>query len=80
MVFFFIPQKLKVPYPGKKISTSINDWENNAAYWEKSKQGEMLSDKCDSFHTVSSWWVLGHTAQPQGNFTIYTLTNVWKQY
>ena len=57
----------------KKISPLINDWENNIAYWEEAKQSEALAGKCDSFHTVNSWWVWDQTAQPQENVAIYIL-------
>ena len=38
----------------KKISALINDWENNIAYWEESKQSKALVGKCNSFHRWAS--------------------------
>ena len=50
-----------------------NDWENNVAYLEESKQSKALAGKCDSFHTVNSWWVWGSASQPQKQFGFYIL-------
>ena len=54
----------------------INDWEDNIAYWEESKESEASTNKCDSFY-CKNWWVWGQAAQPQKNFEIYTFIYVY---
>ena len=57
-IYLCCSKKIWESRPYKNICIDNNS-ENITAYWEESKQSEALVDKCDLFHTVNSWWILG---------------------
>ena len=63
-MFVLLKESLRIK--AIKIICIDNDSENIIAYWKESKQNEALADKCDSFHTVNSWWVLGMGSAARG--------------
>ena len=57
------------PITEVKKSALINDWEN-IAYWDKSQQSKALAKNLGLFQMQFGVWGV---AQPQENFTIFTL-------